>query len=127
MVHEKEHDGHPPDDEQTEAEPEENETLDPTNDKPDESESYHHDEPKSGTNDDGQSGGKDDNEKSGSDLPKRGSRFRKKLLEKITPIAYSNATDDKGLAMESWLDTIINLKASDYLVSLQSIVSKKNL
>jgi hypothetical protein len=126
MVHEKKHDQHPPEDEQTETEPEENEPQDPTNYEPDESDSIPHDEPKPDTND-SQTGGKDESERFTSDLPKRGSRFRKKLLEKITPIAYSNAKDEKGLALESLLDTILNLKASDYLKTLQRIVSKKSL
>lgn len=126
MVHEKDYDEHSPGDEQTESEPEENGT-DPSSDEQDEQESYPEDESKSDTNNDSQPGGKGDSEKFGSDLPKRGSRFRKKLLGKITPITYSNKLDSKEMALETWIGTILKLKAADYLEFLQSIVSKKSM
>ncbi len=126
MVQEKKQDEHPREDEQTWDEAEENETTDPANDEPDESESDFHDEPTSDT-DESQAEGSGESKKSYSSLPKRGSRFRKKLLEKIEPISYTNTLEAKDFALESWIDTILNLKASDYLATLQRLVSKKDL
>ncbi len=130
MVQEKEHNKSTEEEERNKTDPKDENTLDPLNDplndETNESESLPYEESESGTND-SQPGGTDDSEESDSVLPKRGPRFRKQLLKKIPLINYPNKLEFKKSDMESWLATIINLKASDYLESLQRLVSQKNL
>jgi hypothetical protein len=112
--------------EQGETDPKEDDPVDPFNDEPDESESIPHDDPTPEISEDKEES-KDASEKSDSSLPKRGARFRKQLLKKIPIIKYPDTLETKELALDSWLGTIINLKAPDYLEILQRLVSRKNI
>jgi hypothetical protein len=106
--------------EQNEDDTKEDETVDPSNDEPDESESLPHEKPTPDTGEI-QEEGTDASEKSDSSLPKRGARFRRQLLKKIPIIKYPDTLETKELALDSWLGTVINLKAPDYIEILQRI------
>lgn len=108
MVDEKEHNKSTEEEEHNKTDQKDDNTLDPLSEESNESESLPY-------------------EKSDSVSPSRGPRFRKQLLKKIPLINYPNKLEFKKSDMESWLATIINLKASDYLESLQRLVSQKNL
>jgi hypothetical protein len=126
MENQKEHNESTKEEMQNKNEPEDDHKVDPSNREPGESESFPHDETTFDTND-SQSEEMDINKEFDTNLPKRGPLFRKKLLKRIPFINYPNTLESKDLALESWLETVLNLKVSDYLESLQKLDSKKNL
>jgi len=55
----------------------------------------------------------------------RGSKFRKKLLTRIPGIDYRDILRSETLDLKSWLSSVMNLTAQDFLASLEQIVSKR--
>jgi hypothetical protein len=123
MGYEEEYNQSPDENEQNNTEPKDDKTLESSIYEKDDSEGLPNDEPIVDTNDNQNEGTDDDVE----NLPKRGHRFRKQLLKRIPLADYPSNFEPKELDMGSWLEKIINLKASDYLGTLQKLFSKKNL
>jgi hypothetical protein len=54
----------------------------------------------------------------------RGSKFRKQLLIRIPGIDYRDILKSETLELKSWLSSVMNLPAQEFLTSLEQIVSK---
>jgi hypothetical protein len=56
---------------------------------------------------------------------KRGSKFRKSLLNEIPYITYADNLKSTTLNLKSWLDPILDIKINDFLNLIENLIPKK--